>query len=175
MITSEELFKIGFIKKTHGVAGELEMRFTDDVFDRVDADYVFIKLDGHPVPFFIESYRFKNDEVVLIKFEDVDTSNAAGRLCGAEVLFPTALVEEHTEAPLTWNYLTGFKVFEATEGFVGVVASVEASSANIVLCVERADGREALLPFHEELMMECDEKKREITLKLPEGLITLND
>ena len=39
MIRKEEVFKIGKIGKPHGVKGEVGLRFSDDVFDRVDAEY----------------------------------------------------------------------------------------------------------------------------------------
>ncbi len=175
MIKEDDLFKIGFINKTHGIRGEVEFRFTDDIFDRVESDYVFIKLDGHPVPFFMEEYRFKSDESALMKFEDVDTAESAERLCEAEVFFPKSLVGDCEKAPLTWNYLTGFMVYEKDSGPVGEVMHVDASNPNILLTVKRKDGKEALLPFHAELLEHCDEKKRELTLKLPKGLITLND
>ena len=40
MIKKEEVYKIGRIGKTHGVHGELQLQFSDDVFDVVDADYL---------------------------------------------------------------------------------------------------------------------------------------
>ena len=40
MIREDEVYKIGMLTKTHGVSGELNMAFTDDVFDRVEAEYV---------------------------------------------------------------------------------------------------------------------------------------
>ena len=36
MIREDEVYKIGMLTKTHGVSGELNMAFTDDVFDRVE-------------------------------------------------------------------------------------------------------------------------------------------
>ena len=41
-----DTYKIGTITKTHGISGELSMNFTDDVWDRADADYVFLEADG---------------------------------------------------------------------------------------------------------------------------------
>ena len=68
MIREEDVFKIGILGKTHGVKGELNMVIDDDVFDRVDADYLVLKIDGIMVPFFIEEYRFRSDDHVLIKY-----------------------------------------------------------------------------------------------------------
>ena len=78
MIRQEEVFHIGRIGKPHGVKGETTFQFTDDVFDRVDADYLVLQVDGILVPFFMEEYRFRTDTTALIKFEDVDSVERAG-------------------------------------------------------------------------------------------------
>ena len=53
MIKEEDIYKIGKLGKPHGVQGEVSFPFTDDVFDRVDAEYLILKLDGIFVPFFM--------------------------------------------------------------------------------------------------------------------------
>ena len=90
MIREEEVYKIGMLTKTHGVSGELSLSFTDDVFDRVDADYLVCKMDGILVPFFMEEYRFKNDTTALVKFADIDTEElihiASGEFVTTKIL-----------------------------------------------------------------------------------------
>ena len=54
MIRTEEVYKIGKIGKPHGVRGEVSLMFSDDVFDRVDADYLVLMVDGILVHFFFE-------------------------------------------------------------------------------------------------------------------------
>ncbi|MEE0362596.1 MAG: 16S rRNA processing protein RimM, partial [Prevotella sp.] len=68
MIRQEDVYRIGRIGRPHGVKGEVTFRFDDDVFDRVDSDYLVLSVDGILVPFFIEEYRFKSGEVALVKF-----------------------------------------------------------------------------------------------------------
>lgn len=77
MIKKEDVFKIGRIGKAHGVKGEVTFQFDDDIFDRTDADSLFIEIDGLLVPFFIEEYRFRSDDVALMVFEGVDTEEKA--------------------------------------------------------------------------------------------------
>ena len=62
MIKRDDVYRIGTIGKSHGVKGEVSFRFDDDVFDRVDADYLVLDIDGILVPFFIEEYRFRGNE-----------------------------------------------------------------------------------------------------------------
>ena len=61
MIKNDDVFRIGKIGKAHELKGELQMQVDDDVFDRVEADYVVLQIDGILVPFFIEEYRFRSD------------------------------------------------------------------------------------------------------------------
>ena len=46
MIKKEEVYRIGIFNKPHGVKGELQFSFTDDIFDRVEADYLICLMDG---------------------------------------------------------------------------------------------------------------------------------
>ena len=51
MIKADDLVLIGKITKLHGIDGEVVCHFTDDVFDRGDSAFLFLELDGLPVPF----------------------------------------------------------------------------------------------------------------------------
>ena len=83
MIKRDDVYRIGTIGKSHGVKGEVSFRFDDDVFDRVDADYLVLDIDGILVPFFIEEYRFRGNETAIVKFEDVDSQDGARALTGS--------------------------------------------------------------------------------------------
>ena len=99
MIKAEEVYKIGRLGKAHGVKGEVSFQFDDDIFDRVDADYLVLDIDGILVPFFMEEYRFRSDTICLVKFKGVDTQQRAQELTGCDVFFPRALAEEGDEMP----------------------------------------------------------------------------
>lgn len=87
MIKKEEVYKIGVINKPHGIKGEVSFTFNDDIFDRVECDYLVLLLDGILVPFFIEEYRFRSDDVALVKFEGIETAERARMLTNVEVYF----------------------------------------------------------------------------------------
>ena len=96
MIRREEVYKIGRLGKTHGVRGEISFLLDDDVFDRTDADYLILDIDGILVPFFIEEYRFKTDSNALMKFDGIDTQERARELTGCDVYFPRSLSDKET-------------------------------------------------------------------------------
>lgn len=169
MIKEENIYQIGRLGKTHGVRGEISFLFDDDVFDRVDADYLILKVDGIFVPFFIEEYRFKSDSNAIIKFEDIDTQERARELTGADVYFPRSLAENDDEN-LSWPVLVGFDIIEACNGrTIGRIASVDDSTLNILFCLD--DGR--LIPASENLITAIDQQTRTLTMHIPEGLLDL--
>lgn len=169
MIREEDIYQIGKLGKTHGVKGEISFLFDDDVFDRVDADYLILKVDGIFVPFFIEEYRFKSDANAIIKFEDIDTQERARELTSSDVYFPRALANSEDEG-LSWSAIVGFDILEATSGIkLGRIASVDDTTLNILFCLE--DG--SLIPASEDLISAIDQQARTITMQLPEGLLDL--
>lgn len=169
MIKKEEVYKIGRIGKAHGVKGEVSFNFDDDVFDRVDAEYLILEVDGILVPFFMEEYRFRSDSTALVKFEDIDTQDRARELTNCDVYFPRDLADDEEEV-LTYSFLVGFDIVEASTGKkVGTIASVDESTLNILFELE--DGM--LIPASEELITDIDKDNKTITITLPEGILDL--
>lgn len=168
MIKEQDVYRIGRIGKAHGVKGEVQMQFTDDAFDRVDADYLILMTDGILVPFFMEEYRFKSDEVALVKFCDVDTQEQARELTGCDVYFPYALVEEEEDAMPSLAQLVGYTIVDQGKA-VGTVASIDEQTVNTLF--ELTDGQ--LIPVAAEFILGIDNEKREIITQLPEGLLNL--
>ena len=167
MIREEDVYKIGKIGKPHGVSGEVTLRFTDDVFDRVDADYLVLMVDGILVPFFMEEYRFRSDEVALVKFEDIDSVERASELTGCEVFFPRELADDD-EGELTWSQIVGYDIVDAdSHKLIGRIASVDETTINVLF--ELDDG--TLIPAAEEFIIDIDHKERKMFMRLPEGLV----
>ena len=169
MIKKEEVYKIGRIGKAHGVKGEVSFNFDDDVFDRVEAEYLILEVDGILVPFFMEEYRFRSDSTALVKFEDIDTQERARELTNCDVYFPRDLADDEEEV-LTYSFLVGFDIIDAnTDKKVGTIASIDESTLNILFELE--DG--TLIPASEELITDIDKNNKKITIALPEGILDL--
>ena len=169
MIRDEEVYQIGVITRTHGIRGEVAMSFTDDVWDRAEADYLVLRIEGLLVPFFMEEYRFRSNTVALVKFCDYDTADEARELCGCEVYFPHALTPDRNEdEEYTWRYFTGFRVVDALAGDLGMIDSVDDSTPNVLFSV---DGR--LIPAAEPFIERIDHRSRTLYMQLPEGLLEL--
>jgi 16S rRNA processing protein RimM len=169
MIRAEEVYKIGRLGKSHGVKGEVSFQFDDDIFDRVDADYLVLDIDGILVPFFMEEYRFRNDSVCLVKFCDIDTQQRAQELTGCDVYFPRALAEEAEDVPSLAS-LVGFEIVDASNRkAIGTIADIDDSTVNILFEMENG----MLIPANDDLIEDIDAEQRTITMNIPEGLLSL--
>ena len=175
MIKKEEVYKIGLFNKPHGIHGELQFTFTDDIFDRVDCDYLICLLDGIFVPFFIEEYRFRSDSTALVKLEGIDTAERARMFTNVEVYFPVKHAEEAEDGELSWNFFVGFRMEDVRHGELGEVVEVDTTTVNTLFVVEQEDGEELLIPAQEEFIVEINQEKKLITVELPEGLLNLED
>ena len=169
----DEVYKIGKIGKPHGVKGEVSFLFDDDVFDRTEVDYLVLCIDGILVPFFIDEYRFHGNASALVKFADIDTQEAARELTGCEVYFPRHLADEAGDA-LSWAQIVGFSLTDtATQTKVGTIQAVDDQTVNVLFEVVADDGRQLLIPLHEELIVYVDADRHDIGMNLPEGLLDL--
>lgn len=169
MIKEEDVYKIGRIGKPHGIGGEVTLRFSDDVFDRVDADYLVLMVDGILVPFFIEEYRFRSDEVALVKFEDIDTMNRASELTGCDVFFPRHLADNGDDV-LTWSQIVGYDIVDVSSDMtLGRIEAVDETTINVLL--ELSDG--TLIPAADEFIEDINHESRQLIMRLPQGLVNL--
>ena len=135
--------------KPHGIGGELQFTFTDDIFDRVEAEYVVCPMDGILVPFFIEAYRFRSDTTALMKLEGVDTQEQARQFINTPVYFPVKHAEEGEPGELSWDFFVGFRLEDTVHGHLGEVTDVDTSTPNTLFVIDRG-GNELLVPAREE-------------------------
>lgn len=168
------MYKIGVFNKPHGIHGELSFTFTDDIFDRVDAEYIVCLLDGIYVPFFIDEYRFRSDSTALVKLDGVDSAERAKAFTNIDVYFPTKYCTEAETDELTWEFFVGFEVEDVQHGALGEIVDVDTTTINTLFVVEQ-QGDELLIPAQEEFIVGMDQESRVITMKLPEGLLCIDN
>jgi len=169
MIKREDVYKIGRLGKAHGVKGEISFQFDDDIFDTTDADYLIIEIDDILVPFFMEEYRFRNDNLALVKFCRIDTQEKASELTGCDVYFPRQLAEDTGEIP-SLSMLIGYQIINAvTQEKVGTIAGIDDQTANILFELEEG----LLIPASDELIRHIDVQHQEIIMNIPQGLLEL--
>ena len=169
----KDVYRIGRIGKPHGVKGEMNFMFTDDVFDRTDSDYLIIEVEGLLVPFFIEEYRFRSDETALLKLCDIDTQEQARQFTNCEVFFERSKADTPADE-LTWAQIVGFQIVDENNGkIVGKIVAVDDSTENILFEIETTKGDRILIPAHNSLIRNIDTQSQTITMTIPDGLLAL--
>jgi len=173
MIRNNDVFKIGIFNKPHGVKGELQLTFTDDIFDRSECDYIVCKIDGLLVPFFMEKYRFKSDTTAFFKLEGIDTAEKARSLVNAEIYFPKKYAETVPLTELTWNSFIGYRVMDDDFGCLGEITNVENSTINTLFIIDNKE-KQFLVPAQEDFILDLNQKERTMLMHLPDGLLDLD-
>lgn len=174
MIRKEDVYQIGKMGKAHGLKGEINFQFTDDVWDTTNSDYLICEVDGILVPFFIEEYRFRSDATAIVKLEDLDTADAVQFLVNCDVFFEKKYQEELDEDEVSLNYFVGFKMLDGDNGQeIGTIVDIDDKTDNWLFIVERTDGSEVMIPAHEEFISEIKQEEKTMVMDLPLGLLDL--
>lgn len=120
------------------------------------------------LPWFIQGSRVKGPEEILLKLEGLDTKEAARRVVQKEVWLREADFGQFAgkSAPIS---LVGFRLFDG-DSDLGVILEV-IEQPHQVLCKILLGANEALIPIHEQTLRKVDQKKREVYVELPEGLL----
>ena len=159
--------KIAQVLKSNGRDGELLMGLVGIAPEDIDLEEpVFIEFDGLPVPFYFESFQQRGVSRALVRLTGVHSLQDADELAGADVYADDDLYEDEEED------LTGWTVLDADGTPVGTVSAHEDIPGNPCIYVETGHG-EALIPLHEELLLEVDEEKQTLRMEIPEGLLNL--
>jgi 16S rRNA processing protein RimM len=163
---------IGFIRKTHGIRGDVILEFEPHFeFSIEDTDHFFIELEGLLVPFFVaeNGLRFKSGNSAIVTLIWVDTEKYAKRLVGNSVyLYKSDIVDEAEQS--VESQLLNYLVIDAALGEIGVISQVDDYAGNIVITVNYR-GEDILIPYNDNLLEAIDETQKTIHLKLPDGLI----
>lgn len=174
MIKKEDVYQIGKLTKAHGLNGEINFQFTDDVWDRIESDYLICEVDGILVPFFLEEYRFRSDSTALVKFEDLDSANAVRFLINSDVYLEKQHQEELGEDEVSLNYFIGFKMIDGDDNNeIGTIIDIDDNTENWLFIVERTNGEEVMVPAHEEFIAEIKQDEKIMVMDLPLGLLDL--
>lgn len=172
-MNKKDCFHLGRVAKLHGFKGEVSL-FLDvtNPEDYRSLDAVFIDINNHLTPFFIESLKLKNKGFAAVKFEGVTDENAAKAILRKDVYLPAQILPELEGVHFYDHEVIGFTVMDSLHGDVGVIEQVIDLKANPLLQVLK-DEKEILIPLLEGLVTKVDRDKKELHIKAPEGLIEL--
>lgn len=168
----EDCFYIGYITKTKGLKGEVQVYFEYDEPGDLTLDSVFAEINGKLVPFFISTYKLQNNQTGNFYFDDVDTIEKASALVRKKLYLSNELKPVRDEDEFLITDLKGFIVFDETAGELGEIIEIHEYPQQFVAVVPYKF-KEIMFPLNDDLIKEIDEDKGILKVNLPEGLIDL--
>lgn len=171
MIAKDAVFPVGEVQKTHGIHGELNIRFNVNV-DALGASFMLFDMDNILVPFFIKSMRSKSGSAALVLFDEIKTELEARDFVNKTLFLPNEYKSEIEVEDVELQYFNGFKLIDAKFGEVGLIIDIDDSTENVLFVVESGD-EELLIPMVDEYIMSINHNNRVITMDLPDGLLDL--
>ena len=156
---------VGRVTRTHGLKGELKFFPTDQEELAVQNDQKILLGEA---TFKIKSVRGAKSPFI-IKFEGVDSIEAAQSLAGQEVLVAREDFESLPEGEYYRFEIEGLKVFDDTGKYYGVIEDIIETGSNDVYVVREND-KEWLVPMIDSVVQSIDLEQGKLIFHCVEGL-----
>ena len=175
---SGEWITLAVVIKTQGRRGEVAAELHTDVPNRFRQDLQLWALakDGQRREVTVEDL-WPHKSYLVLKFQGIETITDAEPLVGAELQLARS---ERAELEPGWTYLSdlvGCTVFDGQRE-IGEIEDVQFGAGEAPLLVVRSKGQAAKLPyeipFAEAYLEKLDVERKQVRMKLPEGLLEVN-
>lgn len=165
--------KAGRISKPYGLRGEVNTILEPQAGDYIEPDNpLFIDIDGQRVPFFVEELELVSREQAIIKFEFIDSLEAARKVSGCYLYFDLHHQPGPSDTGDDLSNLVGFTASDSVSGLLGKISDYLPHPMNPVFVIE-SEGKELIIPAVRDFIKEINPGERSITFILPEGLTSL--
>ena len=173
---SDEFYRVGRIRRAHGIRGELVVELLTDAPDAIFASgrRVFAGdrhgdvAKGRQELRVLRASPFKGG--LIVAFEGIPAKTAADLWRDRYLLVPESEVEPPSDDELFIHELVGMSVRRGDD-VIGEVIEVFELPQGIVIDVRRPDGKTVLLPYDDHTVTEVDAAQRVIHVDPVEGLI----
>lgn len=176
-MNSQKFISIGTILKPHGVRGVLKFIADYDFSeDFLKANALYIQLSSEKnIPYIIETFEEINRKEYLVKFEDINTKEAAEKLIKKEVLIAESLFEKwviEDEFDTSFSYIVGFNLYNEKQELIGKIDDVIDLTSHEIAQLT-INEKEVLIPLEESLIIDINEDQQRIVMTIPEGLLDI--
>lgn len=165
-------FYVGYITKTKGLKGEVQVYFEFDQFEDLELDAVFIEINNKLVPFFTASYKLQANKTGYFYFEDIDTIEKAEKIVRKKVYLPNEKMPERAVAEFLYTDLKGYIVHDEKHGELGEIIEVHEYPQQFIAVVPYKF-TEVMFPLNDDIILEIDEEGGIVKVALPDGLVEL--
>lgn len=168
----EELYKAGYIMRTHGLKGEVTISLDADApADWDSLESVFVESKNKIVPYFIEHISVRGAQA-FVKFEDVNTPEGAAALKGSSLYLPKTSRPKLARGDFYNEELIGFEVIDDELGLLGTIETIEHAGPNRFIVLSHKT-KEVMIPVNGPFIKSINRSKKTVTVSLPEGFLDI--
>jgi 16S rRNA processing protein RimM len=163
-----EYLVIGFLRRPHGVQGEIIMDLHTDFPERLRSGRKLFIGEKHK-PISLIGVR-PHQSGMLMKFKGINSPESAGQYRNQWVYVRTRDVPALPDGRMYQHQLLGFRIVDEQNQPLGVLAEIIETGANDVYVVRDETSRELLLPAIPSVILEVDPSRRCMRVHLLDGL-----
>ncbi len=172
MKSEVEYISVGKIAGTHGLKGDVVLKHALGQRTALkDLKTLFIKdKTGSYLPWFLESAKIKSETETFVKLEGLESVETARSIVQKEVWLTTADFEKHAAKNSVISFI-GYSIIDNDKDIGRIEEIIE--QPHQVLCRLLVEGKEVLIPLHEETLQKVDAKAKKVYVSLPDGLLDI--
>jgi 16S rRNA processing protein RimM len=168
----EKLFTVGKIINTHGIRGDVKVLRISDFDERFEiGNILYLVTDGKVIKeLTIDGHRIHKG-FDLVHFKGYDNINDVEQFKGSTLKILESQLTELDEHEYYYYEIIGCEVFTSDNKSVGVVKEILSPGANDVWVVKQSKGKDILIPYIEEIVIDIDVAEKRIVIEPMEGLL----
>ena len=150
----------------------MTLRIDNEQFDEIEElNYFLLDVNDKLIPFFVDDIAYHSNKAFIL-FQDLKTLEAASQLVGTDVYLPLELLPEKDGNDFYSHEVVDFLVVDEEKGELGKVNEIiEYPTQSLIQIL--VNGKELLIPIHEDIIQKVDREAKKILVKAPNGLIDM--
>lgn len=169
----KDCFYLGKVAKKYSFKGEVLVYLdTDEPELYTELESMFVEINGHLVPFFIEKSSLHREKFLRTQFEDMDSEEIADTIVGKDVYLPLTMLPKLEGNKFYYHEIVGFDAIDQRLGNFGTVLRIIDNGVQALFEVQK-DEAIILIPLIDEFIIEVNRENKSILFNTPEGLIDL--
>ena len=168
----DDCFYVGTVVGKYSFKGEVLVKTdSDNPEDYTKLESIFVELSTGLVPFFIRKCQLHKSSLLRIDFEEVNSEQDADAILKKNLFLPLDLLPPLEGNKFYYHEVIGFTILEEGKT-IGSIKTVHDQGAQALFEIDR-EGATALIPVHDDFIVNVDRTAKTITVTLPEGLLDL--
>jgi len=169
----KDCFYLGKVAKKYSFKGEVLVYLdTDEPELYTELESMFVEINGHLVPFFIERSSLHREKFLRTQFEDMDSEEIADTIVGKDVYLPLTMLPKLEGNKFYYHEVVGFDAIDQRLGNFGTILRISDNGVQALFEVQKDDAV-ILIPLIDEFIIEVNRENKSILFNTPEGLIDL--